>query len=323
MNKAVRQESNWVLPILYESCISLKNCAVAADKASNNGKHEFLQGTGRRLNTVFSTLQDRRPAQQSKKRGAMRIINLMLEVYFMLSNYRLCAPLAKILEGPGYPSLDEYPLSHTVTYRYYMGRLHLLDGRYEEAERDLQQSFEQMPKAGKKNFQQQKNNNAQVSYHNKRLVLAYLIPAKLMRGKLPQKNLLEKYGLSEYGPLADAVRQGDMRLFRECLVRNEWLFRRRGLFILLERLKLLVYRTLFRRTLHFVRRPGGPAVCPLDALQSALRASHVEMDLEEVECVVANLIAGKLVRGYMATQKDRMFVIFSQKEAFPIVSSVV
>ena len=67
----------------------------------------------------------------------MRIINIMFDVYFRLKNYRLCAPLTKILEGPGYPPLTAYPPSHVVTYRFYTGRLSLFNGDYDAAQRDL------------------------------------------------------------------------------------------------------------------------------------------------------------------------------------------
>ncbi len=51
------------------------------------------------MNTAFSLLNDRKPAGVSKKKGSMRIINIMFDVYFRLNNYRLCTPLTKILEG--------------------------------------------------------------------------------------------------------------------------------------------------------------------------------------------------------------------------------
>lgn len=45
-----------------------------------------------------SALLDRKPAAQSKKRGAMKLVNIMFDLYFRLNNYRLCAPLTKVDE---------------------------------------------------------------------------------------------------------------------------------------------------------------------------------------------------------------------------------
>ncbi len=88
---------------------------------------------------------DRKIADQSKKRGAMKLVNIMFDLYFRLNNYRLCTPLTKILQGPGYPDLEEYPLSHVTTYRFYTGRLHLFDGKYAEAEVELSSCFSNIP----------------------------------------------------------------------------------------------------------------------------------------------------------------------------------
>ena len=114
-----------------------------------------------------------------------------------------------------------------------------------------------------------------------------------------------------------------VRLFNATVTKHEALFRRRGLYLLLGSLRWLVYRTLFKRTYHLVHRAGAPPVCSLAALQSALAACAASMDVDEVECVVANLIFSKLIRGYMAMQRGQVFVIFSQTEPFPSIASAV
>ncbi len=237
----------------------------------------------------------------------MKLVNTMFEIYFRLNNYRLCAPLCKILEGPGYPSIDEYPPSHVVTYRYYTGRLHLFDGKYSEAEAELAACFESCPP----------------QHRNRRVALMFLIPAKLMRGKIPSAAMVAKYHMSEYEGISEAVRSGNLELFNSSFAQYELLFRKRGLYLLLERLKWLVYRTLFKKTYAIVRTKGGPSVCSLAALQSALRACAVELEIEEVECIVANLIYLKLVRGYMAIQHGKTFCILSQKDPFPVLATVL
>lgn len=195
-----------------------------------------------------------------------------------------------------------------TTYRFYTGRLHLFDGKYADAESELSTCFNNIP--------------SQFG-HNKRLALLFLVPAKLMCGKIPSAALLSKYKLPEYEGLSEAVRTGNLRLFNQSFAQYETLFRKRGLYLLLERLKWLVYRTLFKRTYSIVRPMGGPSVCSLTALQSALSACEVALDLDEVECIVANLIFLKLVRGYLAIQNNRSFCILSQKEPFPSLASVL
>jgi hypothetical protein len=66
---------------------------------------------------------------------------------------------------------------------------------------------------------------------------------------------------------------------------------------------------------------GPSPVCAIDVLQCALASCGVNMELEEVECIVANLIHLKYIRGYMAFKKDKTFLIVSQKEPFPPIFS--
>jgi hypothetical protein len=62
--------------------------------------------------------------------------------------------------------------------------------------------------------------------------------------KIPR--LIEKYNLPEYTNITAAVQRGDLALFNQSFVQWEALFRKRGLYLLLERLKWLVYRKLFK-----------------------------------------------------------------------------
>ena len=306
--KAVRGESNWVLPVLYRVCDELRVAAIEADSHDASGRHEHMQSAGRKLNASFSALQDRKAASETKKQGALKLVNTMFDLYFRLNNYRLCAPLIKILEGPGYPPIDQYPASHVATFRFYTGRLNLFDGKYEAAEADLTQCFESIPSR----------------FHaQKRQALVYLAPAKMMRGKLPQPSLLERYRLPEYIGLSQAVRSGNVALFNRHTRQHEALFRRRGLYLLLGSLKWLVYRTLFKRAYHLVHVPGTPPGCNLKVFEAALRTSDETVAPDEVECIVANLIYSRFIRGYLATKKDATFVILAAKTAFPPIAQCV
>ena len=225
------------------------------------------------------------------------------------THFPSCKPLTKILEGPGYPKLDAFPISQYVTYRYYTGRLHIFDGNYAEAEKDLEVCFQRCIASATR---------------NKRKALMFLVPAKLMRGKIPPKQLLSKYGLQEYQGISEAVRTGNLAQYNDAFVKHEALFRKRGLYLLLEKLKWLVYRTLFKRCYLIKTQNGskGPPVIPLDVLGQGLALCKVEMEMEEIECIVANLVFQKYIRGYMAHKKDKTFLILSKNNPFPKLSDV-
>lgn len=111
--------------------------------------------------------------------------------------------------------------------------------------------------------------------------------------------------MAYYEPIARAVRTGNVRLLNDALEEHQAHFIRSGTYLLLEKLKLGVYRTLFMRV-HLLwkkRHPGDmdkPFKLQLQLFQAALEASGVQMDLDEVECIVANLIYRKYIKGYIS-----------------------
>lgn len=113
------------------------------------------------------------------------------------------------------------------------------------------------------------------------------------------------------------------------------------MYLLLERLQLYVVRTLLKR----VARILGTTKLPLATLQAALAASTAGapeegdaggsaggapaaaaphppamMEMGEVECLVANLIAGRLVKGYLSLRPP--FLVISARTAFPPLAEV-
>jgi len=74
----------------------------------------------------------------------------------------------------------------------------------------------------------------------------------------PQRGLLERFQLKEFESLVAALRDGDFRLYQEQLDRYQDEFIARGVYIILEKLKLFVYRNFFKKM--YVRwegREGG------------------------------------------------------------------
>ena len=96
-----------------------------------------------------------------------------------------------------------------VTYRYFVGRLMMFEDQYEIAEENLDYALQHCHKNALK---------------NKRCILRYLVPVKLYRGRLPSPSLLQKYGLTEFVPLVEGMRRGDLRTFNDGLSLYQDLF---------------------------------------------------------------------------------------------------
>lgn len=169
-----------------------------------------------------------------------------------------------------------------------MGRVHMFQDRDLEAEECLSYALRYCPAR---------------YVANRRMILQYLVPVKLLLGHQPHPLLLSRYDLPELAVLALAVRRGDIRSFNECMSANQVAFVQQGVYLVLEKLKLLVYRNLFKRVAMLnIARGEGQATYPrmrLEAFARALRWLGVEMDLDEIECILANLIGQNLIKAYL------------------------
>ncbi|BDA51148.1 probable PCI domain-containing protein 2 [Coccomyxa sp. Obi] len=100
---------------------------------------------------------------------------------------------------------------------------------------------------------------------NKARCAFYLIPVKMLLGELPQQAMLDKFGLHDYSPIIEAMKEGIVEGLDRCLEEHQIRFIQAGTYLLLEKLKKLVYRCLFRRValLHKEQEPAKAAQVPL------------------------------------------------------------
>ena len=119
-----------------------------------------------------------------------------------------------------------------VAYQFYLGRLNVFEEKYVEAESCLDYAFRHCHRS---------------SVGNKRRILQFLVPVKLLHSRFPHDRLLEKYRLPEFRALIHAIKNGDLESFNENLQQNQRFFIQKGIYLILEKLKIFVYRNLFRK----------------------------------------------------------------------------
>uniref|UniRef100_A0A803MDF1 PCI domain-containing protein n=1 Tax=Chenopodium quinoa TaxID=63459 RepID=A0A803MDF1_CHEQI len=114
-----------------------------------------------------------------------------------------------------------------------------------------------------------------------------------------------------------ALRRGDLRLLRCALQEHEDRFLRSGVYLVLEKLELQVYRRLLKKiyTIQKQKDPSKAHQVKLDIIVKALKWLQIDMDLDEVECIVAILIHKNLIKGYFA-HKSKV-VVLSKQDPFP------
>eukprot|EP00804_Cyclotella_cryptica_P011418 CCRYP_016373-RA/>CCRYP_016373-RA protein AED:0.23 eAED:0.23 QI:91/1/1/1/0.71/0.62/8/5682/412 len=301
-------KGNWLIPALHVVCRNTHRAAVFADEALsvNSGKrndHAKLHNAVTLLQASYSkTLNDRvelkpnEPLSEegSKKVGVLYIVNQLFSMYFQLNTLRLCKNLLKPVESRGIH--QNGTMGEMVTYRYYIGRLNMFEDQYELAE---------------ENFDYALRHCHHSAVGNKKRILNYLVPVKLLRGRLPTNKLLEKYSLHEFVPLMNGMRTGNLIEFTNGLTKNQDIFIRRGTYLLLEKCKMICYRNLFKRVYRII----GKEQINLEYIAKSFKWLGMPIDLDEVECILANLIYKQYIRGYLSHAKR--VLVLSKKDPFP------
>lgn len=148
--------------------------------------------------------------------------------------------------------------------------------------------------------------------NNKRKILTYLIPVKMFLGILPTPPCLKKYNLLQFEEVAASLREGNIHRFHASLKSSEREFIQDGVYLILEKLQMLLYRNLFKK----VSLICGTHQVPISTLEAALRWSGYEgISTDETHCIVANLIYSGQIRGYISHQHQVLVV--AKVNAFP------
>ncbi|KAM9319319.1 PCI domain-containing protein 2 isoform 2-T2 [Gastrophryne carolinensis] len=306
MEFRAHKEENWALPIMYAITLDLRNFANNADQQlvkKGKGKvGDMLEKAAELLMSCFRVCASdtRASFDDSKKWGMLFLVNQLFKIYFKISKLHLCKPLIRAIDSSNFK--DEYAMSQRVTYKYYVGRKAMFDSDFKKAEEYLSFAFKNCLRSCQK---------------NKRMILIYLLPVKMLLGHMPTIYLLKKYDLMQFAEVTKAVSEGNLLLLTEALNKHETFFIRCGIFLILEKLKIITYRNLFKKVYLLLRTHQ----LSLDAFLVALKFMQVEdVDIDEVNCIVANLIYMGHIKGYISHQHQKLVV--SKQNPFPPLSTV-
>lgn len=303
-------DENWWLPAAKAIVLQLRLYAYSADfhEPDPKTKNKHCNSTIAILQKYFQKMIiARADLSVSKKMGCLFVVVQLFKIYFTINNLRLCNNLVNTVNSKNFPPLHMFPRSETVSYNYYVGRLKVFEESYKAAETALDYSLSHCHRTQRA---------------NKRRVLQFLIPVKLLLGKLPKGALLEKYGLFQFSSLVDSIRTGNLKEFNEALVQHQDFFIKKGIFLLLEKMKLYVYRNLFNRVRKIweAAEPEKGHMLPIEVLQKALVINGIEMDGDELECIIANLIYDGYIKGYIAHKRC---VVLKKGGSFPPLQQVI
>lgn len=82
----------------------------------------------------------------------------------------------------------------------------------------------------------------------KRLVLRYLIPCKLLLGRVFNPvNQAERNDYAEYLAIGEAMVKSDFRRYEELSQKYQKVWLKRGIYLLMDRIRVLLWRNLVKR----------------------------------------------------------------------------
>ncbi|EDV29225.1 uncharacterized protein TRIADDRAFT_51299 [Trichoplax adhaerens] len=296
------KDENWGILTMYVVISELTALAFRVYYYSKGKSTDVLEKTAEALMNCFRVCagDSRSALENSKKWGMLGIVNNLFKIYFKLNKLHLCKPLTRAISSAAIK--DDFLKSHIVTYRYYVGRKAMFDSQFKEADENLSFAFNHCHVASRK---------------NKRLILMYLLPVKMMLGYIPSNKLLSKYRLTQFIEIASAVKIGNLLKFNQAIEKHQKFLIRCGVYLMLERLKMLIFRNLFKKVFLLMQTYQ----LPISAFVVALSSMQEEgIDADEVECILANLIYTGYVRGYISHQHQKLVV--SKQNPFPVPSQV-
>lgn len=131
-------------------------------------------------------------------------------------------------------------------------------------------------------------------------------------GVFPGPSVGERYGLPELVALGDAAKKGDIQSFETIMLQNQSSFVRIGVFLVLEQVKIIAYRNLIKR---IYIATGNNTRLNLGVIESVMKTLVHDIDLDEIECILSNLIFQGKIKGYISHQKS--FLVLSKTDPFP------
>ncbi len=289
---------------------------IAADEIQNKEgkKADTLESLSIELKALVGKSVNNKSDKKIRQAIGFGLASLCVRVYWILNKLNLCSSLSKTVSDKDIfidpvtrLPVNIYPKAHTVEYMFYAGKLSMLGGHFTDAERELNYALEHCIKS---------------STRNRRTILKFLIPVKILVGKLPRPELLEKYKLHEFIPLVQSVRQGDVRLFNDTLLKYESLFISNGTYLVIEKMKTIVYRNLFRSVCYINNESGNDKRVELRDFQTALQWLGEDVDMDEVECILVNLVFKNYIKGYVS-HKQKKLVTLSYPKSFPPIHDIL
>lgn len=288
-------ETSWLCKPLGQLVVELRRLAMLADR-----ELVALGKSPTKKNEVYSELRKIYADVRQKPECILAFNVQMLRICFQDNNLKLVRFTQNSQEASKVP-LSSYPVGQQVTYKFLCGRYDLAEFKIKDANEKLTFAYKHCKRHAK----------------NQRQILLYLIPIRLILGYIPEYATLATFQLLEFRDICRAVEQGNFKLFNQALEEKRDFFLKHGLYYCLAtQLQTLMFRNLLKKT-YLIKRPPDGEQQTLDVriVQSACKFAGLDIELDEVECLVANLIFKKKCKAYIAHEQKK--IVFGKAPFMP------
>ena len=317
---AIARQENSFLPVAIYFIQKLKYLALRFKEKLNQG-NEKLQESVTWLTSLLSQFQRIKTEMQIKNDMIAAISIQLFWLYFRLVQYKSADRLQTNIQKNMTES--RYSNSIMVSYNYYEGRMMLFESKLETAYLKLNNVLHALPNA-----------NSTISNKNLRQVLKYMIPLWLYYGVQPDREYLIKHRRQEYINLIEAVKIGSLSLFRHEMQKFKRVWIKRGLYLMMEKFQLILYRNLFKKVHRLL---DSKHIIDTKAFQEAVdfsmrwkkgkdskllpdEPSEKCFEINELECIVATLIHRFYIKGYISHEQGK--IVLSKVNPFPDLTEV-
>lgn len=354
LNRAAESQTNWICAALIncsDELISIYQVRIKQFPQDDISAMEFsdsevdikkdtpLEVVASTINKSFKIcLTDKNLDPSLSKRQSIHFfLAALLKIYFKLDKLQLAKSVEKALVATGYesPSPKNTPVhyrKYSVTYLYYSALLSLNDLDFTQAERKLSTAMDFLAYYRKPSV---------VSAQTEK-ILMLLIPLKMKNSGVCLKGIAWdtfpnlKFVFKDR--LLLAIKRGDLQMFDHWLHKFQKIFLKRYIYILIVHLRTLCILRSFERShrVYSTIETKTPHIVPFEIFKTALvisksseksssadgqsSANSTDNDHEidgygEIECLLANFIAKKLIKGYLS--HSNKCIVLSKADPFP------
>ncbi|CAF0887597.1 unnamed protein product [Adineta ricciae] len=320
-------DPSWLLPVFNRHAHELRLLALLGNDEGDNDDNEMsdstnststIQTCNSQLLQAINVLQRFSSTIKLRKVGIFIIVNQMLKTYYALDKFNLCTyfiskaerPLKQYMQEENARQVHRFS-SHVLTHRYFLGKHLLLKHDYSSAIDHFDYVFTNCL-----------DSNKSGSIKNKQQSLLYLVVLKMLHGSTPNMEILEKYELNELIDLIKPIRTGSLKDFIDKIHEYEQFLFDTGLFFLIENLKLLVIRNLFRTYVYQINQQQTNKIPFEPTLLTLLNFGFDQENyfgVNELIDILNSMMQNGMIKGYIS-YSYRTLVVNYQNFSFTTMS---